>query len=79
MITPQARVAADVPWLAIAEQFPEMTGGHIRSAVLRAAFLAVAEGGIIDVDRIRRAAHAEYEELGHITHSGGSSARRSRL
>ena len=79
MITPQARVAADVPWLAIAEQFPEMTGGHIRSAVLRAAFLAVAEGGIIDVDRIRRAAHAEYEELGHITHSGGPGAKRSRL
>jgi hypothetical protein len=76
MITPQAKVAADVPWLAIAEQFPEMTGGHIRSAVLRAAFLAVAEGGIIDVDRIRRAAHAEYEELGHIITSG---AKRSRL
>jgi SpoVK/Ycf46/Vps4 family AAA+-type ATPase len=79
MITPQAKVAADVPWLAIAEQFPEMTGGHIRSAVLRAAFLAVAEGGIIDVDRIRRAAYAEYEELGHIAHSGSSGSRRSRL
>lgn len=79
MITPQAKVAPDVPWLAIAEQFPEMTGGHIRSAVLRAAFLAVAEGGIINVDRIRRAAYAEYEELGHIAHSGASSAKRSRL
>jgi hypothetical protein len=76
MITPQARVAPDMPWLAIAEQFPEMTGGHIRSAVLRAAFLAVAEGGIIDVDRIRRAAHAEYEELGHVVTSG---TKRSRL
>jgi hypothetical protein len=53
-----------------------MTGGHIRSAVLRAAFLAVAEGGMIDLDRIRRAAYAEYEELGHIITSG---AKRSRL
>ncbi len=66
MITPEAHVAPDIPWTAIAEEFPEMTGGHIRSAVLRAAFLAVSEGGIIDLGRIRRAARAEYEELGHI-------------
>jgi AAA+ superfamily predicted ATPase len=66
MITPEARVDPDIPWAAVAEEFPEMTGGHIRSAVLRAAFLAVAEEGIIDHARIRRAARAEYEELGHI-------------
>jgi ATP-dependent 26S proteasome regulatory subunit len=69
MITAEARVDSSIPWQQVAEEFPEMTGGHIRSAVLRAAFLAVAEGGIIDHARIRRAAHSEYEELGHIVSS----------
>jgi hypothetical protein len=69
MMTHEARVADDIPWHEIAEEFPEMTGGHIRNAVLRSAFLAVAEGGMIDTVRIRRAARAEYEELGHIVSS----------
>jgi SpoVK/Ycf46/Vps4 family AAA+-type ATPase len=75
MIMPEAAIARDLPWDKIASEFPDMTGGHIRSAVLRAAFLAVSEGGIIDVNRIRRAARAEYEELGHIV----TTSRRSTL
>jgi hypothetical protein len=41
-----------------------MSGGYIRNAVLRAAFLAADEGGIIDTARLIRAAQLEYETLG---------------
>jgi hypothetical protein len=43
-----------------------MSGGYIRNAVLRAAFLAADEGGVIDSGRLTRAAQLEYEALGKI-------------
>jgi ATP-dependent 26S proteasome regulatory subunit len=43
-----------------------MSGGHIRNAVLRAAFLAANERGHIDAARLARAARLEYEAMGKI-------------
>ncbi|MBL0214437.1 MAG: ATP-binding protein [Myxococcales bacterium] len=43
-----------------------MSGGYIRNAVLRAAFLAADEEGVIDAGRLARAAQLEYEALGKI-------------
>ena len=43
-----------------------MSGGYIRNAVLRAAFLAADEQGPIDAQRLVRAAQLEYEALGKI-------------
>jgi adenylate kinase family enzyme len=66
MLPPEAKVAPDIAWGEIASHFPEMTGGNIKNVVIRAAFLAVAEGGVIDAVRLRRAALMEYEELGYL-------------
>jgi hypothetical protein len=43
-----------------------MSGGYIRNAVLRAAFLAADEGRPIDARQLHRAAHLEYEAMGRI-------------
>jgi SpoVK/Ycf46/Vps4 family AAA+-type ATPase len=43
-----------------------MSGGYIRNAVLRAAFLAADAAGVIDASRLTRAAQLEYETLGKI-------------
>ena len=50
----------------LAEQF-EMSGGYIRNAVLRAAFLAAAERATITAGHLMKAAHLEYEAMGKIT------------
>lgn len=42
----------------------DLTGGHIRQITLRAAFLAAAEGRLIDFGHIQRAARAELAKLG---------------
>ena len=46
-----------------------MSGGYIRNAVLRAAFLAADEEGVINAARLARAAQLEYEALGKIVPS----------
>lgn len=43
-----------------------LSGGYIRNAVIRAAFLAADEGGVIDTARLSRAAQLEYEGLGKV-------------
>ena len=49
----------------LADKF-EMSGGYIRNAVLRAAFLAASERKKIDAGHLARAAHLEYEAMGKI-------------
>jgi hypothetical protein len=44
-----------------------MSGGYIRNAVLRAAFLAAAERSAITAGHLTKAAHLEYEAMGKIT------------
>jgi SpoVK/Ycf46/Vps4 family AAA+-type ATPase len=49
----------------LADQF-EMSGGHIRNAVLRAAFLAADEDSSITADHLLRSAQLEYEAMGKL-------------
>jgi hypothetical protein len=49
----------------LAEKF-EMTGGYIRNAVLRAAFLAADEDAPITSGHLAHAAQLEYEAMGKI-------------
>ena len=55
-----------VPWEKIAQAY-EMSGGHIKNAALRAAFLA-AERGAKEIDGalINEAARLEYREMGKL-------------
>jgi hypothetical protein len=43
-----------------------LSGGHIRNAVLRAAFFAASDGGPITMDHLWRAAVLEYEATGKL-------------
>jgi SpoVK/Ycf46/Vps4 family AAA+-type ATPase len=65
MVPSEAPMGDDVDLAALAERY-EMSGGHIRSAILRAAFAAAAAGGVIDRDRLERAAEQEYQNLGKL-------------
>jgi MoxR-like ATPase len=50
----------------LSREFPDMTGAHIRNAVLGAAFVAAAEGGAITHARLSRAAQSEYRSMGRV-------------
>jgi len=43
-----------------------MSGGHIRNAMLRAAYLAADDGTPLTMSALRRAADSEYRELGRL-------------
>ena len=43
-----------------------MTGGYIKNAALRAAFLAADEDGPIAMRHLERAARAEYQAMGKV-------------
>ena len=60
-----AAVANDVDADALAIRF-EMSGGYIRNAVLRSAFLAAAANSPISHGLLERAAIVEYEAMGKI-------------
>jgi ATP-dependent 26S proteasome regulatory subunit len=68
MIPKSAPTTGDLAFEQLAETFA-MSGGYIRNAVLRAAFLAADENGRIDATRLARAAQLEYEALGKIVAS----------
>ncbi|MBN1944972.1 MAG: ATP-binding protein [Bradymonadales bacterium] len=63
MITSKVRLAPDIDFEFLAKKF-EVTGGHIRNAVLRAAFYAAEEGEVITFDHLWRAALIEAREMG---------------
>ncbi len=65
MVPAEAEVEGDLDFGVLARSY-EMSGGHIRNAVLRAAYMAAEEGGGISQDRLRRAADAEYRALGRV-------------
>lgn len=68
MIPPKAPTHGNLDLERLAEKFV-MSGGYIRNAVLRAAFLAADEGGAINAARLSRAAHLEYEAMGKVVTS----------
>jgi SpoVK/Ycf46/Vps4 family AAA+-type ATPase len=70
LIPARAQVAADIDPSRLAGDFA-MSGGYIKNAALRAAYLAADEGSPISMAHLRRAARAEYEAMGKIAYEGG--------
>jgi predicted nucleic acid-binding protein len=68
LIPRQARIARDINVGRLARDF-DMSGGHIKNAVMRAAYLAAARDVPISMEHLRKAAHAEYEAMGRILNS----------
>ncbi|MEJ7599861.1 MAG: AAA family ATPase [Kofleriaceae bacterium] len=66
MIPDEAPVAGDLQLGELARKF-QMTGGYIRNAVMRAAYLAADAGGVIENDHLLRAAQHEYEAIGKVS------------
>jgi hypothetical protein len=60
-----APVSADVDVDFLAREFP-VAGGTIRNIVLNAAFLAAADGGVIDRRHIMRGTRREFEKIGRL-------------
>jgi AAA+ superfamily predicted ATPase len=65
LIPPAAPVAGSIDASDLARRFA-MSGGYIRNAVLRAAFLAADEGSAITAAHLERAARLEYEGMGKL-------------
>jgi len=65
MLPKNAPVAPDLQLDLLAKTFV-MSGGYIKNAVVRAAFLAADTTGVIDAELLARAAHLEYEAMGKI-------------
>lgn len=70
MLPPEVPVAHDIDFADLAQRY-EMTGGFIKNAVVRAAFLAAGEQrpGLTNA-LLMRAAQLEWEAMGHLTHKG---------
>ena len=62
-------VEPGVDFADLARRF-EMTGGYIRNATLRAAFLAAHDGAAIGMRHLLRAARAEYQAMGKVVSHG---------
>ena len=65
LLPAEAPVADPIDFDDLSERFA-MSGGHIRNAVMRAAFLAAEDGGVITTGHLAHAARLEYESLGKI-------------
>jgi SpoVK/Ycf46/Vps4 family AAA+-type ATPase len=61
----QAAVEGDLDFGYLARRH-EMSGGHIRNAVLRAAFFAAAAGGPIRFEHLKRAGEIEAIAMGRV-------------
>jgi hypothetical protein len=66
LIPAEAAIAKDIDFARLAHEF-EMSGGYIKNAVVRAAYLAADAGCAIGMAQLLKAAHAEYEAMGKVT------------
>jgi hypothetical protein len=71
MIPKAAQVERGVQYEHLGADF-EMSGGSIKNAVLRAAFIAAAREKHIGFDELWLAGSREYSELGHLTRKGNN-------
>lgn len=65
LIPPRAPIGDDVDYEALGHAF-EMSGGHIKNAVFRAAIRAAQENNPIDHAMLWDAALQEFREMGHV-------------
>jgi MoxR-like ATPase len=59
-------VEGKLDFTRLADRYKELAGGHIRNAVLRAAFLAANEEGVVTQSVLERAATSEYRAMGKV-------------
>ncbi len=69
LIPPQVPVDGVIDFRALAQRF-RLSGGYIRNAALRAAFLAAEEGVALSHDHLERAIRMEFREIGKLAESG---------
>jgi len=69
LLPKQVPLATDVDLPRLAKDYV-LSGGHIKEAVLRAASLALANGGRVGQHDLRRSAEAEYRKLGRLFQAG---------
>ena len=69
LIPPQVPVAGTLDFASLAQRF-RLSGGYIRNAALRAAFLAVEEGKSLTHAHIERAIRMEFREIGKLAETG---------
>jgi hypothetical protein len=69
LIPPQVPIAGTIDFAALAQRF-RLSGGYIRNAALRAAFLAADEGVPLSHAHIERAVRMEFREIGKLAETG---------
>ncbi len=69
MVPAAAPVDGAIDFAGLARDY-ELAGGHIRNAMLRAAFLAAGEDRGITTDHVRRAVALEYRDAGKLSVGG---------
>ena len=65
MLPQRAAIADDVAPLILAHKY-DLSGGYIKNAVVRAAYLAASDNAAISMAHIERAAQAECEAMGQV-------------
>jgi hypothetical protein len=69
LIPPQVPIAGTLDFASLAQRF-RLSGGYIRNAALRAAFLAVEEGSALTHAHLERAIRMEFREIGKLAETG---------
>jgi hypothetical protein len=69
LIPPQVPVQGTLDFAALSQRF-RLSGGYIRNAALRAAFLAAEEGSALTHEHLERAIRMEFREIGKLAESG---------
>jgi hypothetical protein len=69
LIPPQVPIDGAIDYAALAQRF-RLSGGYIRNAALRAAFLAAEEGVALTQAHIERAIRMEFREIGKLAETG---------
>ena len=69
LIPPQVPVSGNLNFTSLAQRF-RLSGGYIRNAALRAAFLAVEEGSGLTHAHLERAIRMEFREIGKLAETG---------
>jgi hypothetical protein len=69
LIPAQVPVVGKLDFAALAQRF-RLSGGYIRNAALRGAFLAAEEGVALSHEHLERAIRMEFREIGKLAESG---------
>ena len=69
MIPPQVPIAGKIDFASLSQRF-RLSGGYIRNATLRAAFLAAEEGSALTHEHLERAIRMEFREIGKLAETG---------